>query len=110
MSLFATTKVNSNQGYTPFVGGTSFEAAFGNGPRSFDAYYNGEPISLMNAIRLHPGSPEFHWVAALLNSASVDGFPYSSGDIIKLWQDPQIAGQGVTYRDIATFFQNYLES
>lgn len=101
---------SASQGNSLFTGGTTFEEAFGSAPRSFGSYYDGEPLTLMNALRVYPGSPEFHWIAALLNSVSIQGYPYSSGDVINMWNNPQIAGQGVTYADIADFFASYLES
>lgn len=97
------------QGLSPFSDGTAFMTAFGSEPRSFGDNPL-DPISLMNAMRDHTGSPEFHWVAALLNAASIPGYPYSVQDICKLWQDPSLAGAGVTYVTLAEFFHIYLES
>lgn len=91
---------------------TTFEAAFGSRPRSFSNWDKqvGGAITLMNVMREFPGSPEFHWVGALLNAATGNGYPYTQDMIRTLWNDPTLAGPNVTYVDLANFFLSNLET
>lgn len=106
--------ITKPQGTWAYKGGTSFHEAFGTDPININAKCklpgenNKTPISLMNAMRLNTGSPEFHWVAALLSSASVDGYPYKPGDIVRLYSNPHSAGENASF-DAMTAFLTALE-
>jgi hypothetical protein len=105
--------VNGSKGNNPYGGtGTTFLAASGSGPRSFANYdpKTGGNVTLMNVLREHNGSAEFHWVAALLNAAKfVGSYPYTVEQIAGLWNTPALAGPSATCVSPANFFALYLE-
>jgi hypothetical protein len=80
-----------------FTQNTPFNTVFGSGPSQTLIYI------MLNS----PSTPEFHYIAALLNAIKAPSgyvFPYSPVEVIKFYNDSLLQGKALT------FFKDYMET
>jgi hypothetical protein len=90
-------KVN---GYT-FTSDSKFSKVFGSGPN----------YTLIDILLNHTNTPEFHWIAALLNALTASlGFPYTASQVVNYYNNPTALAAGATQYSVEQFFENNFEN